>query len=217
MKNRFSYFFHNISWLFKRRLKSEVVSRELIEKIVDFEITNKCGEIIYKNMKGPIETIELLISSNKSIARFGDGECNLILGNDIPFQKASHNLTDRLINVLTSKQEGLLIGIPKSYFSDVSNLDIFRQKFILEHGKTFRDTYNKYIESSSDYYDSAFTVPPEHYNQSQKEEYFETIQKIWKNKDICIVCGKTVFSDIKYNIFESAKNIEYICKIPMTI
>jgi hypothetical protein len=39
--------------------------------------------------------------------------------------------------------------------------------------------------------------------------YFERIKEIWRNRDITIICGKTVFDAIEVNIFDCAKSIEY--------
>ena len=41
-------------------------------------------------------------------------------------------------------------------------------------------------------------------------DYYNKFRKIWDNKDIVIVCGERVFKNIKYNIYDNAKSIEYI-------
>ena len=43
--------------------------------------------------------------------------------------------------------------------------------------------------------------------------YFDKLKNIWKNKDICIICGESVFNKIRFNIFETANSIEY-CYAP---
>ena len=54
-------------------------------------------EPIVKNIE---ETILELVHSNRSIARYGDGELDLITGKDIPFQKNDVGLVERLKNIL---------------------------------------------------------------------------------------------------------------------
>ena len=60
----------------------------------------------------PDETISELVSKNKSIARFGDGEIDFIYGKGMNYQKYDKKLANRLQEVLNSNEENLLIGIP---------------------------------------------------------------------------------------------------------
>ena len=42
------------------------------------------------------------------------------------------------------------------------------------------------------------------------KEHYSYIQQIWNNKDIALICGRNVFKNIQYNIFNTARSIEYI-------
>lgn len=57
------------------------------------------------------ETMDMLVHTDVSISRFGDGEMKLMAGNDIGFQKASPQLAERLKEVLKSQPENHITGI----------------------------------------------------------------------------------------------------------
>lgn len=76
----------------------------------------------------PEETVEKLISENKSITRFGDGEFDFIYRKGMNYQTYDGNLAKRLEEVLNSNEENLLIGIPNAvnpeYFDEYTGVAI---------------------------------------------------------------------------------------------
>lgn len=77
------------------------------------------------------------IKHNKSICRFGDGEFELLLGRDIPFQKASTKLTERLKQVLSSNYSNILIALPQFIYGSKHNLNEVSRTFERRNGKRF--------------------------------------------------------------------------------
>ncbi|WP_257088539.1 GT-D fold domain-containing glycosyltransferase [Sphingobacterium sp. E70] len=64
---------------------------------------------IYSN----VETLEKLLSSNFSMARFGDGEFHMINQTEnLGFQTVDDQLSQRLREILGSNTEGCLICVP---------------------------------------------------------------------------------------------------------
>ena len=55
--------------------------------------------------------MKYIIFNKKSIARFGDGEFNILFGRSINFQKYNKTLRDKLLKVLNSNIPNLLVGI----------------------------------------------------------------------------------------------------------
>src|SRR5699024_11068565 len=82
-----------------------------------YEILEELKSAQIPKMVKARETIRTLCSSCKSLVRFGDGEFNLIEGRDIGFQKASPLLSKRLAEVLTSRDDNILVGIPDVFGS----------------------------------------------------------------------------------------------------
>ena len=57
------------------------------------------------------ETLDELLSSNKSLCRFGNGECDIIWGRKEGFQEPNKKLGERLQAVLHSNQDNVMIAI----------------------------------------------------------------------------------------------------------
>ena len=64
------------------------------------------------------ETIECIVNEKKSMARFGDGEFEIMSNKERPkFQHWNEKLAERLKEVVKKKEEGFLIAIADNYGS----------------------------------------------------------------------------------------------------
>ncbi len=159
------------------------------------------------------ETLDLLINTNCSIARFGDGEFNIIMGGKAVFQESDPVLSKRLKEILTSNSTNLYVGIPKVYFNiSVINkkLDFQPRDFILNWFFPQEEILRSLIDLYKEYIPTEITQMYMHFSDYDFEKYFEKIKEIWKNKDIVIACGDRVFDNIENNIFDCASSIEYV-------
>lgn len=92
-------FAKNLVRLFSIDLKKHkklIRKHETLETMLDnlkYEIADQVKNIELPQVVKAEETIKVLYSSHKSMARFGDGEFNLIEGRDIGFQKSSPEIT----------------------------------------------------------------------------------------------------------------------------
>lgn len=154
-------------------------------------------------------TLELLVNSEKSLCRFGDGEFSIVLGNSIPFQIINPELQMRLKNILQSGNDEILIGIPDIF----ENLD--------NHNKKHKRFWEKYITNNSrifslfnydyNYCDSLVSRwYLEYLNNYNYNDIFKQLKSIWDKKDIILVEGK--FSRLGYNndLFKNANSIKRI-------
>ena len=82
-------------------------------------------------IKSNSDTILELINSDKSIIRFGDGDFNIMEGNNICFQNSQPLLAERLKQIIADDDKNLLVGIPYPYYECSTNLTTASQKFIL--------------------------------------------------------------------------------------
>lgn len=162
------------------------------------------------NIKSSEETIETLLDNSTSISRFGDGEFSLIDGNDIPFQKSSPELTSRLKEILQSNESGILIGINYYFWnyrkSEFKIVEDFHNTWAAEN----LPKITSLLHRNKTYYNSTFTTPFTTFKNHDFNSYYEKIKHIWRDKNITIICGKTVFDKIKVNIFDCAKSINFI-------
>lgn len=158
------------------------------------------------------DTISELITTRKSIARFGDGETALIRGRNLSFQKCTPELQEALYNVLSSDQQDFMVAIPPVF--SISSLQLLKRA---ERRAWIRDmlfTYPLYRQACKRkiYYSSLvsrlylpFKVPRE-----VTEQRFYDIQKLWNGKDIAIVEGKYSRLGVGNDLFVNAKSIKRI-------
>ncbi len=141
------------------------------------------------------ETIEILINSNKSICRFGDGELKIISDENynIGFQKNNKDLRSRLKSILLDKpNDNILVSVV--FLSQPNNLiNEERRSFIKEIIK----------KNNSDYIFGAANI-------TRSLKYIPYFKKIWNEKDIVIIEGEHTRSGIGNDLFENSNSIKRI-------
>lgn len=203
-------FRRNIKLLFRVSLNDQLNKKEQIDfDELKYELSDEIKNLQKPNIKNIEETIDDLIKTKASICRFGDGELQLIEGKDIPFQKSSLELSKRLLEVLSSKENNIFIAIPKIIYSSKNNIVEISKSFWRQNGASFRNRIEKHIDFNHQYYAAELTLAFSMFEIYDVENYFQKMSKIWEDKDITIICGKSVFDQINYNIFHCANSIEY--------
>jgi len=208
----------NLCYLSKFSLKERVLNNEFLNRSYNEFLKELLENFLYyidnskvkrPNLFTPEETIQLLVNSNKSIVRFGDGELYIINGQGLDFQKYDEDLASRLKDILRAQKDDLLIGI--SYWCFFPNVflntdDASKYCEYFEVPK-IRKFYFEYIRDDIKYCDANFTG----WNFSENpEKTYSDLKKIWENKNIVIVTCKEILSNIKYNIYENASKIDYV-------
>ncbi len=153
------------------------------------------------------ETLNLILNTQKSLARFGDGEINIIQGKDCIYQKYDKKLAERLKEILTTSQENLIIGINYWYFHYINyeELDDVSKNFSLYKMPLFRNELLKYIDFEKQYCDANISTL-----KIDKENYYEKFKNVWKEKEIVVVACKNAIDALQYNIFDCAAGIDYV-------
>lgn len=175
-----------------------------------YELNEDLKDIYIPDIKSPFETIEEIISTKKSIARFGDGEMQIINNERCIFEVPSPKLSQKLKTVLTSDIPYLMVGIPFVYYHSLrtkSDTDIPIARWFYP---LCRKIFEKYIQKNKTYYSTEISQMYVISNIDDWDAYFERVKDIWRNKDITIVCGDKVFDHIETNIYDCAKSIEYL-------
>lgn len=170
------------------------------------------SQTIFKpKIKNFEETLDELVKTNKSIIRFGDGEISIIEGDDAIYQKYHPILSRRLKEVLQSEDDNLMIGINYHYYyADLSDFLEFPKLFYRTSVKYFRERLNQYLIPKKQYYTAGFSQLYHTFKNYNCTDFYEKIRKIWCGKNISIICGDKTFKNIQHNIFDCAKNINYI-------
>ncbi len=197
----------------KDHKKTQVsVSLDYLNEILDnykYEVIASIGKMCPPNIKTIDECINKINKEKASLCRFGDGELNLCIGQNIPFQKASEKLSARLLEVLSSQKPEIMVAIPESYYSDRENTNKFNRHFSRNFSNKYDEIVRKHTSPEAVFYPAEMTLAYTKYIDYDFNAYFDKMISIWKNKDVTIICGKSVFNEIKHNIFDFAKSVEY--------
>lgn len=170
------------------------------------------------NIMASKETIEYILESNCSIARFGDGEFELILEPDLDlgFQTHDAKLAERLKGVLGNQNPNLLICIPYS-LNDIGGRTEHSRKFWFHWGKN-RDQHHRIVSLIRQLHpggycfgDAQITRPyiayktPEHGAQ-----IFPKLKQLWDGKEILFVEGEKTRLGVGNDLFSNAKSVKRV-------
>ncbi len=200
----------NIKQLSKKQISLDYLQKDEVEALIEEKIIDLVENLKFPKINNVMETIKELSISDVSIVRFGDGELQLMNGIDIPFQKASVKLANRLKEVLSSHNQNLLVGIPSFIYQSKNHLNDIPRNFWTLNGKKFRDTIKKFINPDNTYYAAEFTIAADAYKNFDKENYFSCLRQIWQGKNVIWIAGSNAIDKIEYNIFDNAASLEYL-------
>ena len=136
----------------------------------------------------------------------------LINGHSQHFQPYNNDLARRLREILESSNDKCYVGIDGRYFESTSKLPTNTANFIRRNAGWIRQTLLKCCNRKRLYIAAACTGLHDTFNFSQPE-YVQCLKKIWrffKGRNLVIFSGKTVFDNIKYNVFELAANRQHV-------
>lgn len=163
------------------------------------------------------QTIRYILKHQCSMARFGDGEFDLILQvRDPGFQKCSPELAKKLIGVLENRDERLLVCVP-SCFNSVRGCNEHARNFWIYWGRK-NDHHKQIVElirdhTGRDYLfgDTEVTRPYIDWVKNERaKRIFPQLQKLWANRDVLIVEGELTRLGIGNDLFCNTRSIKRI-------
>ncbi len=151
------------------------------------------------------ETRRLIIEGHKSIARLGDGEFSAIAGMQRwNFQGRSEKLAARLLEVLQSNRDDMLIGLNPTFYMDLSDLPELDADGVRAYMRPeVRRQHAALLDRERHYADALF-----HNMYSEKD--VEEIKNIWRDRDCVIVEGVHTGSGVGNDMFDGCKSIKRI-------
>lgn len=163
-------FLKNVRWLWKdgveERLRDDIIAR------IFYEIRPK--------IKNHRETIDRLVETKQSIARFGDGEIAIIQGGSIPFQKYEKRLAERLRSILKNDNPNLLVGVNYEYFyPPQANMIEGVSSFYKNCAKTFKKALLPCLDLNTQYYSAGFTQLSMFFSDYDFNSHYERLRQIW--------------------------------------
>ena len=156
------------------------------------------------------ETIDVLLNTEKSMVRFGDGEIVMIKGVDLMLQKASPEIAEGLAGILAYPHDDLIVTIP-DIFETLSDHHRESRQFWRDHLLFCRKTYERYCNPDRVYY-STFVSRCYYYaaDRSGCGTQFAKIRKIWENRDVVVVEGEKTHNGVGNDLLDTARSVERI-------
>lgn len=187
--------------------------KERIKEIVASLVYELYEKGVFKNhihVYSIDETIDALFDTDNSLVRFGDGEIILISGIASATQKGNAELADRLIQVLKSDENNLLVAI-YGVFDGMKFLHEDSQNFWKKHLLKFRKDYEQYCMAGRIYYNTFISRC--YYSMKDRSKckvWFDKIRSIWKDKNIVVVEGEQTHNGVENDLFSRAHKIQRI-------
>lgn len=171
------------------------------------------GRIVYPapTIKNIEETILKVIEEKCSVARYGDGEFNIMFGNSIDFQQYNERLAQKMKNILQLEDEKFMVCLAGELYDKnlgiKKDAKIYWANFIRKH----RWRLGKLLKKDKIYYHTSMTRFYLHFNNKEKSYYYaELLKKIWENRDIVFVEGEKSRLGVGNDFFDNAKSIKRI-------
>ena len=160
------------------------------------------------------DTLDLIVKNRMSIARFGDGEFNIMLHTKgVNFQSGSAALSERLRQVYRSDRPDLLVCIPYA-LNSLKGLNDHARDFY------FSWTMSHYTElaelaltgkKTHVFGDTNISRPYKDWKKTDHAQVvFKKIRMLWDGQDILIVEGEKTRLGVGNDLFDNAKSIKRI-------
>lgn len=197
--------------LVSAKIKYELGKRcpRLLE-LYNYSLCNRlCGKVVIHNTD---ETLTKLCSGKVSMSRFGDGEFDIMSGNQNGFQQKNERLGELLKNVIkqNGRYDNFIVGIPRC-FTSFDGFTKEAKDFLTDYYLKNRFRCYKFLNQEGDYYDAFVTrLYMDVEDKSHCKEDFERIRKIWENEEILIIEGDRSRLGMNNDLFDNAKNVKRI-------
>lgn len=164
------------------------------------------------------ETIAHILKTSCSVARFGDGEFEMLLqpDRDLGFQTRCGALSDRMRQILRNKESNLLICIPYT-LNDLHSRTRHSRMFWYSWGKR-NDQHHRIVELIRQcqpdgyvYGDSQITRPYIAYaTRDHGARIFPMLKQLWEGRDILFVEGEKTRLGVGNDLFDNARSIKRV-------
>ncbi|HEM3726051.1 TPA: SP_1767 family glycosyltransferase [Streptococcus suis] len=156
------------------------------------------------------QSLHYILENSCSVARFGDGEMDIIAGHSIPYQDHHPQLASELREILGLESNEQLMVCLSDVFENRERYTDSCNQFWEGHLQHYQDYYRQIC--TAPWYGSTFISRPyiDLADKSLSASYFQTLKQLWTGKDILIVEGKTSRSGVGNDLFHEAKSIQRI-------
>lgn len=156
------------------------------------------------------ETLRYIQEHGCSVARFGDGEMDIIAGNSIPYQDYDASLAAELRQILSLSSSPDFMVCLSDVFEKQERYNDFSMTFWNGHLTHYQNEYREICQA--DWYGSTFISRPyiDLVDKTLSKGYFQQLKQLWQGKEILIVEGETSRSGVGNDLFKGAASVERI-------
>jgi len=167
------------------------------------------------NVMSPLDTITYIQKHKCSVARFGDGELNMIMTDkSIGFQKYDQSLSHRLREVLLTNSQDVLICLPHTldrFLGERQQARDFWSRFVIYNKAYIYHILKQSAMADYRFGDTQMTRPYMDYVKNKNaEKVYPELKKLWKDRDILIVEGSETRMGIGNDLFSGAASIKRV-------
>lgn len=150
--------------------------------------------------------------NKKSLSRFGDGEISWIFGESKGSfnQKNSKVLSERLKEVIESKNEDIFIAIPHFFENDLKHYSFKRKISRNAHLANAHKKWEEIIDKDRKYADALITRIYLGLKNTDSEKLFDSWKNVWEKKEIIIIEGEQTRFGVGNDLLDNAKSIKRI-------
>lgn len=156
------------------------------------------------------EAVGRIVNEKCSLIRFGDGEFEIMAGKErAPFQKYEKDLSDRLREVIRSREDNILIALANNYGS----LDSYKDKdgireYMTEEVRAFHSSLLDYRRV---YYDAyMFKCYFRSKDRKDAERRYALGKKIWADRDVILIEGAKTRTGQGNDLLDNAGSVQRI-------
>lgn len=157
------------------------------------------------------ETIDIIVTHQKSISRLGDADFLLLLEErDVSYQILTPEIAQKLKEVLACRDSRFLIGLPDTINTQKKlsrGAKVHWKMFINNHGKRLK----VFFDQNYHYGNSNMTrVYIDYADKTKSFKIFEKLKTIWQSKEVVIIEGEFTRLGVGNDLLDNAKSIKRI-------
>lgn len=190
--------------------------RELERKLENIELNMAYergdSELWYPSIMGLAETLKYVLDRKCSLARYGDGEFELMVGRSMSFERANDEMKTRLIGILKNPSDNCLVCVP-NVFGSLARYRPGVQQFWRGAVRWMRPMLLECVGARKDICFGDTQVSRAYLGVSSgewAERLFGLWKKIFDGRDLLIVEGRYSRLGVGNDLFDGAKSIRRI-------
>ncbi len=196
--------------------KVEKLERVLSDRInnMGYEIIDKYNHNLYQYpiIGATEEAVKKIVEEGCSLVRYGDGEFEIMAGKErAVFQKYSPGLAKRLMEVIASRDDRLLIAVANNYGMLDSYIEETADGIRAYMTESVRKFHMSVLEPGRVYYDAyMFKSYFPYKDREHTWKRVELIKRIWDGRDVVLVEGDKTRAGYGNDLFDNVKSLQRI-------